>query len=241
MAGLYSHTTRSTGTVLTATIYNADHQNHIDNYDPELQDDYSPDVATMRAATDPGESGSESLATSAAGEFERIRFVIDEIIGKDYWYESPATSIETLNTSVTLLNNGTNDSGAVLLGGNQTLRDGGFNITSHNLGANVNGTSVLNSPNPLLGNSQFGTVDGNLTVAPPLSSCYMEIVLLNDTTGGYTFTFPQNLTTASLGNWSSISGEMNTTANVTNILQISVNADLSISDLNIKNSLTGGS
>lgn len=92
MAALYSHTTRSDGTVLTATIYNADHQSHIDNGVPAQQDDYSVDVAQMKLATDPGEVGTESLATSLAGEIERLRFLIKEIHGGAQWYSSPAGS-----------------------------------------------------------------------------------------------------------------------------------------------------
>jgi microcystin-dependent protein len=99
MPGNYSHTNRATGTVLTANIYNSDHQNHIDNDIPTMMDDYSANVAQMQYATDPGESGSESLATSLAGEIERLRFMIKELSGKLRWYESPSVSLETLNTA----------------------------------------------------------------------------------------------------------------------------------------------
>ena len=88
MPGLYSHTTRATGTILTATIYNGDHQNHINNAIPQQHDDYSSNVAQMQTQTDPGEMGSESLATSTAGELERLRFAIKEIKGTTYWYET---------------------------------------------------------------------------------------------------------------------------------------------------------
>lgn len=78
MPALYSHTTRATGTVLTASIYNGDHQNHIDNGIPAQLDDYSATVVQMKINTDPGESGTESLASSLAGELERLRFAIKE-------------------------------------------------------------------------------------------------------------------------------------------------------------------
>jgi hypothetical protein len=86
VAGLYSHTTRASGLVLTAAIYNADHQNHIDNSIPAQFDDYSGDTAEMQTQTDPGEAGNESAPTSLAGEIERLRFVIAEIKGTTYWY-----------------------------------------------------------------------------------------------------------------------------------------------------------
>lgn len=79
MAALYSHTTRTTGTILTATIYNSDHQNHIDNGIPVQLDDYSTNVTQMQLTTDPGEVGAESLAGNLAGELERLRFAIAEI------------------------------------------------------------------------------------------------------------------------------------------------------------------
>lgn len=88
MPGLYSHTTRATGTILTATIYNGDHQNHINNAIPQQHDDYSQTALQMRSKTDPGEVGTESLATSTAGEIERLRFAIGEIKGTSEWYET---------------------------------------------------------------------------------------------------------------------------------------------------------
>lgn len=89
MAALYSHTTRATGTTLTAAIYNADHENHITNGIPGQLDDYSANAAQMQSTADPGESGSESLATSLAGELERIRFILKEMGGnRTQWYTS---------------------------------------------------------------------------------------------------------------------------------------------------------
>jgi hypothetical protein len=92
MAGNYSITTRADGLILTGSIYNADHQNHVDNCTPTGLDDYSLDVAQMRTQTDPGTIGSESLATSAAGELARLRFVMARLIDKTYWYDAPAAS-----------------------------------------------------------------------------------------------------------------------------------------------------
>jgi len=88
MAALYSHTTRADGLILTASIYNTDHQNHIDNGVPAQLDDYSTSTAQMQAQTDPGEQGTESQATTLAGELERLRYSIAEIKGQTYWYET---------------------------------------------------------------------------------------------------------------------------------------------------------
>ena len=94
MPGLYSHTTRATGTVLTATIYNGDHENHITNQTPAKTDDYSATVTEMRVETDPGEISSESLATSLDGEIARLRYAITDIkkfldTSLTRWYQSP--------------------------------------------------------------------------------------------------------------------------------------------------------
>ena len=93
MAGLYSHTTRASGLILTAAIYNTDHQNHITNHVPDQMDDYSATVSQMRTQTDPGESGTESQPSTLAGELERIRFILAEITGNTYWYESPSSDL----------------------------------------------------------------------------------------------------------------------------------------------------
>lgn len=101
MPGNYSHTTRAAGTVLTASIYNTDHQNHVNNMTPAGVDDYSSSVAEMQTVRDPGEVGTEVLSTSLAEELQAIRNIITEIIGKTRWYQTPAMSLEQLNTQNT--------------------------------------------------------------------------------------------------------------------------------------------
>lgn len=95
MPALYSHTTRANGTVLTATIYNGDHQNHIDNGVPAQLDDYSVNVGQMQTQTSPGGVGTESLPTSLSGELERLRFVIAQMKGTSFWYD-PGTQSNAL-------------------------------------------------------------------------------------------------------------------------------------------------
>lgn len=90
MPALYSITTRADGLILTAAIYNADHQNHIDNGIPAQLDDYSADVATMQTTADPGESATvPTLATSLAVEITYLRNALKELSGHQYWYQSP--------------------------------------------------------------------------------------------------------------------------------------------------------
>lgn len=108
MPALYSHTTRATGTVLTATIYNGDHQNHIDNGVPGQLDDYSSTAGQMQTATNPGGIGSESLATSLAGELERVRYVLKQLRNGDQWYaQGSAPGARSLIDQQTFTSSGT--------------------------------------------------------------------------------------------------------------------------------------
>lgn len=101
--GLYSHTTRSTGTVLTAAIYNADHTNHITNQNPQMTGAYSDTVGQMQSTVSPGGVDTESLAGSMAGELERLRYVIKTLHGGAQWY--PGSLL--LNSGGAVVFNGT--------------------------------------------------------------------------------------------------------------------------------------
>ena len=103
MPGNYTITSRADGLVLTAAIYNADHQNHVDNQTPAGTDDYSVNLTQMLLTTDPGETGSESLASSLAGEIERLRFSIAEIKGV-LWHVT-----NTVRSTVMAISTGTDD------------------------------------------------------------------------------------------------------------------------------------
>lgn len=78
---------------VTASDLNAEFNNVLTAMQPLLMDDYSTDVTQMQVMTDPGEVGTESKATTLAGELARLRFMISEITGKDEWYETPDTSL----------------------------------------------------------------------------------------------------------------------------------------------------
>lgn len=97
--GLYSITTRAAGTILTATIYNADQQNHVTNQNPSMTGAYSDNVAQMQTQTDPGSAGSESLAPSLAGELERIRYQIAKLRGGTYWYGAASATRQLIQKS----------------------------------------------------------------------------------------------------------------------------------------------
>lgn len=84
--GNYTITTRAVGTVLTATIYNADHQNHVTNQNPAGTGAFSDTVAQMQTTRSPGTVGAEALATSLADELASLRYMIQQINGQPQWY-----------------------------------------------------------------------------------------------------------------------------------------------------------
>jgi hypothetical protein len=104
--GNFSHSTSPDGTVVTATLWNGSFQNIINNCNPQGIGGYSDNVAQMQASADPGEVGSESLATSVAGELDRLRFAIAELKGKQHWYETVGNVLGDVNHPPVIGNSG---------------------------------------------------------------------------------------------------------------------------------------
>ena len=99
--GLYSRIkTWNPGDTVLASDLNAEFDNVLNNFNPEMLAGYSQNQAQMQIQTSPGSLGSESLATSIAGELERLRYQINAISGTTYWYQSPAATITQLNSLV---------------------------------------------------------------------------------------------------------------------------------------------
>ena len=95
MPGLFNITSRTDGELIDANKYNGDRQEIVNNLEAARIDDTSADLAAMRATADPGEVGSESLATSVAVELQQLRFAVkeakqtaDPLIAQ--WYATPA-------------------------------------------------------------------------------------------------------------------------------------------------------
>lgn len=98
MGATFSRLKNWTTEILTNTDLNQEIDNILNNLDPEGVDDYSQNAPQMRTQTSPGTVGSESLATSLAGELERLRYVIQRMIGSSttYWYEPPPSTLTDL-------------------------------------------------------------------------------------------------------------------------------------------------
>ena len=81
--------------VLTAADLNGEFNNILNNMDPDGIEDFSNNVSQMQSAADPGGVGTESLATTLAGEIQRLRFVINRIVSGAQWYVSPISNLGT--------------------------------------------------------------------------------------------------------------------------------------------------
>jgi hypothetical protein len=98
MGAIFSRIKNWNAENLTNEDLNAEIDNILTNLVPLQFDDYSTNVAEMQTKTDPGEAGTESLATTLAGELARLRFAIGEIKGTSQWYESSSTSLLELSS-----------------------------------------------------------------------------------------------------------------------------------------------
>lgn len=95
--------TWNTGDAVTAGDLNSSFATAaVTNSTPQCLDDYSATVSQMQSTADPFASGTESLATSTAGEIERLRFMFKQIFGLTQWYrhdQAPTFSFSHMNAS----------------------------------------------------------------------------------------------------------------------------------------------
>ena len=85
---------------LTAADLNAEFDNVLNNLTPAGLDDESASDVAMQAVTDPYPGSVISKPTSLTGELQRIRYMINQIIGKTYWYEDKGGSAQVVNTTL---------------------------------------------------------------------------------------------------------------------------------------------
>ena len=88
--------------VLTSAALDAEFNNILNNLNPSGLDGYSDTTGQMQIQTSPGGLGSESLATSLAGEVARLRYVIAQLIGSSvtYWYQAPSNTLTSLAAAI---------------------------------------------------------------------------------------------------------------------------------------------
>lgn len=96
----------SSGEVLYAADLNNEFNNLLNGFTPSLIEGASANVTAMQAVADPGNVGTESLASNLLGEVQRLRFQLKAFSGEAQWYVPPVTTIKSINTNITpLLNN----------------------------------------------------------------------------------------------------------------------------------------
>lgn len=88
------------GETLTSSDLNTEFNNIINNFDASSLDGASANVAAMQTVVDPGELGTESLASDLAGELHRLRFMISELSGQSQWYVTSPRTLATGSLSV---------------------------------------------------------------------------------------------------------------------------------------------
>ncbi len=99
--GLYTRVkTWAANEYLSSADLNAEFDNIINNCDALHLGGYSDSVALMKVTANPGATGSESLATSMAGELTRLRYVVKRMLGtgSTNWYDSPVIDLTQTNT-----------------------------------------------------------------------------------------------------------------------------------------------
>lgn len=88
--------------LITADVIAGEWSNLYDNFTPSGLDDYSSTDGEMQTQSDPYPGSVLSKPTSTAGELERLRYQIAQIVGKTYWYEDPSLSLEALKNAFVL-------------------------------------------------------------------------------------------------------------------------------------------
>lgn len=89
------------GEILTASDLNGEFNNIINNgLDNTKIVGSSANVTAMQVTIDPGEVGTESLASSNDGEIKRLRNIVKEITGATQWYETPSRDLSAGNLAV---------------------------------------------------------------------------------------------------------------------------------------------
>ena len=153
------------GEKLKFSDLNGEFNNVIQNLLPAKIDDYSVNVSQMQTQTNPGGVGSESLATSLAGELERIRYSINRLQGTTYWYEDPGTNLQAVTEALAFYLPFEEESGLVQdVFENLITRGAIINAKSYNA-ADVS-TAAFDGTNKKFGSYSFGFAVGRLLAYP---------------------------------------------------------------------------
>lgn len=156
------------GQTITAALWNGMELNIINNgLIPGGIEDYSSTDGQMQTMTDPFPASSISRPTSLAGEVERIRWQLDNIIGGTYWYEDPAVDLSTMKTRFDAhTHDGTSNNGPQIAAAGIASD---AVTTAKILDSNVT-TAKIADTNVTLGKLASDSVDENKIVSTTLNS-----------------------------------------------------------------------
>ena len=88
------------GQVIAASLWNNEFVNIFNNGNPQGIGAYSDTDVQMQTSTDPFPASATSRPTALSGEIERIRYILNLIIGGTYWYNHPPTTLTALNNVI---------------------------------------------------------------------------------------------------------------------------------------------
>ena len=88
------------GQLITAALWNNEWTNVGNNMNPLGVGGYEDTDTQMQIQTPPYPGSVTSHASSVAGELERIRYQLAQILGTDYWYKPAATNLTSVNDVV---------------------------------------------------------------------------------------------------------------------------------------------
>lgn len=213
MAGLYSRLKNwLQDEKLTYTDLNSEFNNIINNSDAAHLGGASTTLGNMQATDNPGTLGGENYGAgvSMANEVQRLRFVLERIIGgSKKWYEQPISDIDTMNnflTGGTSISTNRIVSGAVTaLGQPSYVRPSGSGRTAVVIGATPLSYSVGGVLHTLNANQTTSAAS-----APVVATATLAYNLAPyDTAGGFSYDAPSLLVmsgagagiTAKIGNW----------------------------------------
>ena len=88
------------GQLIASSLWNNEFTNIANNLNPLGLDGYEDTDTQMQIQTAPYPGSVTSHASSTAGELERLRYQLSQILGTTYWYQPPAVSIATAQNSL---------------------------------------------------------------------------------------------------------------------------------------------
>lgn len=158
-------------------------------------DDYSSDLTQMQVTTDPYPASVASLATTGAGELERLRYVIKTRCGQTQWYTYTDTCVMTTNLTVPKITRpGANLTLETTTSGDIVLSPAGNVTWSNSLLPSADGTQDLGSTTKRVQTAYVGTsvVRQGANGQSSRFTCLTEQTTLSGATTSSAIQFPAN-------------------------------------------------